>query len=61
MATNDNKPCDGFADLVSAYDALADLAHSEDGPTSPVWVLLVQLNREFRRLVDEADQRGLVS
>jgi hypothetical protein len=61
MATQDVKPFDGLADLLSAYDALAVLAFDHLGHSSPTWVLLDHLNREFRQIVDSADQAGLVS
>jgi hypothetical protein len=61
MATQDFKPFDGLADLLSAYDALALLAFDDLGHSSPTWVLLDHLNRQLRQFVDSADRAGLVS
>jgi hypothetical protein len=63
MATDDDnrKPCDGFAELLGAYEALALLAHSEEGGGSPVYSMLLFINARFRRVLDEADSQGWVS
>lgn len=49
---------DGLADLVAAYEALGLLAFNEEGHSSPTWVLLDNLNRQFRAFVEFAGQRG---
>lgn len=60
MATQDPiipKPFDALADLADSYDVLAALSSEHD----PAWVLLLNLNRQLRAFVDDADNRGLVS
>lgn len=63
MATEDlnGKPCDPFWRLFDAYESLALLAHSENGGSDPVYSLLLFLNEEFRRALDEVDSQGLLS
>jgi hypothetical protein len=63
MAENDDtkKPGDGLADVLGAYEALALLAHDAHGSADPVYVLLLFVNAQLRRVVDEADARGLLS
>lgn len=58
---NDTKSCDSFAELLGAYESLALLAHSEEGSGSPMYSLLLFINSQFRRVLDEADSRGLLS
>ena len=62
MATDDGnkKPADSFSELFGAYEALEELTHASLGD-HPVWVLLLLLNREFSRSLDEAVARGWVS
>ncbi len=60
MATDDLttlKPCDGLAALADCYEALADLVSTDE----PAWVLLLNLNRQLRAFLDEADARGELS
>lgn len=60
MATDDlitPKPFDGLADLADCYEALADLVATSE----PAWVLLLNLNKQLRAFLDEADARGELS
>lgn len=60
MAANDlntTKPCDSLADLADCYEALANLVATSE----PAWVLLLNLNRQLRAFLDEADARGELS
>lgn len=62
MATQqDNKLVDSLPDLLAAYEALALLAHSEEGPSSPLVPVLHVLNLCFRGVVDSLDARGMLS
>lgn len=60
MAVNDlniSRPCDSLASLADCYEALADLVPTGE----PAWVLLLNLNRQLRAFLDEADARGELS
>lgn len=60
MATYDlniSKPCDDLASLADCYEALADLVSTRE----PAWVLLINLNRQLRAFLDEANARGELS
>jgi hypothetical protein len=60
MATDDlntSKPCDGLAALADCYEALTDLVSTGE----PAWVLLLNLNRQLRAFLAEADARGELS
>lgn len=56
MATDDLttfKFFDGLADLADCYEALAGLVSTSE----PAWVLLLNLNRQLRVFLAEADAR----
>lgn len=64
MATQEHtipRPFDGLADLADCYEALTLLAFNEDGQSSPVVLLLTNLNSQLRAFLDEADEKGFLS
>jgi hypothetical protein len=52
---------DALAQLACAYESFQLLAMSEDGHSSPVPVVLAQLNFQLRSIVVELDAMGLLS
>jgi len=54
-------PFDALSELAECYEAVALLVQHECGDDSPVWVLLGNLNRQFNAVLDELDERGLLS
>ena len=52
---------DDLANLAGAYEAFQLLAMSEDGHSSPVPVVLAELNNRLRSIVEALDYQGLLS
>ena len=58
---NDNSLWDAVSLLADAFEALELMAMNEEGHSSPTFVLLNNLNRQLRGVVDLASGRGLLS
>ena len=63
MATKQNitKIFDGLVELADCYEAFALIAMNEESDSTKTWVLLNNLNHQFREIVDEMDSWGLLS